>query len=55
MESAVSSGIDWGAAALFMFIGLALLWGFVFFLRQNRKDYESLQQTLASEEDEARE
>jgi hypothetical protein len=55
MESALLSSIDWGAAALVAVIGLGLVWGFVFFLRQNRKDYDSLQQTLASDKDEAEE
>ncbi len=53
MESALPSSIDWGAVALVAVIGLGLVAGFVFFLRENRKDYDSLQQTLASAQDEA--
>jgi hypothetical protein len=43
---------DWGAVALFVVVAGAMLWGIVFFLRQNRSDLDSLQETLRSERDE---
>ncbi len=44
--------IDWGAVALSIGVAAGLLWGLVFFLRQNRRDLESLNQTLRDESDE---
>ncbi|MEF8727432.1 MAG: hypothetical protein V5B34_18150 [Accumulibacter sp.] len=45
--------IDWGAVALGISVAAGLLWGLVFFLRQNRKDLESLNRTLRDESDES--
>ncbi|MCM8612293.1 hypothetical protein [Accumulibacter sp.] len=44
--------IDWGAVALGIGVAAGLLWGLVFFLRQNRRDLESLNRTLLEESDE---
>ena len=44
--------IDWGAVALGIGVAAGLLWGLVFFLRQNRQDLESLNRTLRDESDE---
>ncbi len=43
---------DWSAVAMFVVVAGAMLWGLVFFLRQNRSDLDSLQETLRSERDE---
>lgn len=43
------ASIDWGAVALVVLITGGLLWGIVFFLRQNRKDLDSLKETLQSD------
>ena len=44
---------DWGAIALVVILAVAFVWALVFFLRQNRKDLESLKETLNSEQDDA--
>ncbi|WP_291865331.1 hypothetical protein [Accumulibacter sp.] len=46
-ESAV--GINWGAIALLAVIAAGLVWGLRLFFRQNRKDLESLEETLENE------
>jgi len=43
--------IDWGTVALGICVVGGLLWGLVFFLRQNRKDLASLEQTLRTDAD----
>ncbi|WP_313952218.1 hypothetical protein [Accumulibacter sp.] len=49
MSSASLASIDWGTVALLALIAAGLVWGFVFFLRQNRKDLETLEETLESD------
>ncbi|EXI66509.1 MAG: hypothetical protein AW08_02623 [Candidatus Accumulibacter adjunctus] len=44
--------IDWGAVVLGIGVAAGLLWGLLFFLRQNRRDLESLNRTLRDESDE---
>ena len=46
MDSGLLASLDWGALALVAVVAAALAWGMVFFLRQNRKDLDDLQQTL---------
>ena len=46
-ESAV--GINWGAIALLAVIAAGLVWGLRLFFRRNRKDLESLEETLENE------
>ena len=50
METAAT---NWGAVALGICIAAALVWGLLFFLRQNRQDLESLEQTLRADSDES--
>lgn len=52
MDSGSLAKLDWGVVALTAIIATALIWGLIFFLRQNRKDLDSLQQTLDSQRDE---
>ncbi|MBE2259216.1 MAG: hypothetical protein H6942_15060 [Candidatus Accumulibacter sp.] len=52
MDSATSSNVDWGAVALLAMIAAAIVWAFVFFVRQNRKDLDSLEKTLKSDSEE---
>jgi hypothetical protein len=40
---------DWRAMALLTIIAVAIVWGFVFFLRHNRQDLDSLRETLKSD------
>jgi len=49
MDSGSLAGIDWGVVTLLALIAAGLVWGFVFFLRQNSKDLESLEETIESE------
>lgn len=53
MDSGLLASLDWGAFTLLAVIAAALVWGMVFFLRQNRKDLDDLQEALdlQSEED----
>ncbi|EXI84434.1 MAG: hypothetical protein AW12_02455 [Candidatus Accumulibacter sp. BA-94] len=48
-----SATIDWGAIALGICVIAGLFWGLVFFLRQNRQDLESLEQTLRADSDDS--
>jgi hypothetical protein len=50
METAAT---NWGAVALGICIAAGLVWGLLFFLRQNRQDLESLEQTLRADSDES--
>lgn len=51
----LTNNIDWGTVALLVIVATGLVGGFVFLLRQNRKDLDSLQETLDSaSEDEAK-
>ncbi|MCM8596961.1 hypothetical protein [Accumulibacter sp.] len=43
------ASLDWGAVALVAVLALALLGALVLFLRQNRKDLESLEETIEEE------
>jgi hypothetical protein len=52
MNSGSLATLDWGAVALVVVVAGAMLWVLVFFLRQNRSDLDSLQETLRSERDE---
>jgi len=49
MDSGSLASIDWGVVTLVALIAAGLVWGFVFFLRQNSKDLESLEETIESE------
>jgi hypothetical protein len=51
MDAGSLANLDWGAVALVAIIGGGLVWGLFFFLRQNREDLDSLQETLASDRD----
>ena len=51
MDAGSLANLDWGAVALVAVIGGGLVWGLFFFLRQNREDLDSLQETLASDRD----
>lgn len=51
MDPGSLSNLNWGAVALVAIIAAACVWGLVFFLRQNRKDLESLEKTLASDDE----
>ncbi|KFB67895.1 hypothetical protein [Candidatus Accumulibacter vicinus] len=53
MDSGLLASLDWGTFTLLAVIAAALVWGMVFFLRQNRKDLDDLQEALdlQSEED----
>lgn len=51
MDTGSLDKLDWGALTLVVLIAAGLIWAFVFFLRKNRDDYDSLQETLKSEED----
>ncbi len=53
MSLATLEDTDWGAIALVVILAVAFVWALVFFLRQNRKDLESLKETLNSEQDDA--
>lgn len=46
MDSGLLASVDWGTFALVAIIAAALVWGMVFFLRQNRKDFDDLQEDL---------
>ncbi len=52
MDSGSLANLDWGAVALTALIAAALVWGLIFFLRQNSKDLDSLQKTLDSQREE---
>ena len=52
MDSGSLASLDWGAVALVAVIAATLGWGMVFFLRQNRKDLDDLQEVLDSQGDE---
>ncbi|EXI67221.1 MAG: hypothetical protein AW07_04547 [Candidatus Accumulibacter sp. SK-11] len=52
MDTATAA-IDWGAVALGICVAAGLLWGLLFFLRQNRQDLASLEQTLRDDRDES--
>ena len=52
MDSGLLASLDWGALALVAVVAAALAWGMVFFLRQNRKDFDDLQQTLDRQSEE---
>lgn len=55
MNSASPTTTDWGAIALLVIIAIGVLVGLVLFFRQNRKDLESLEETLkADNEDDAK-
>ncbi|WP_374682918.1 hypothetical protein [Accumulibacter sp.] len=49
MEPESAVGINWGAIALLAVIAAGLVWGLRLFFRQNRKDLESLEETLENE------
>jgi hypothetical protein len=49
MDSGSLASIDWGVVTLVALIAAGLVWSFVFFLRQNSKDLESLEETIESE------
>lgn len=49
MDSGSLASIDWGVVTLVALIAAGLVWSFVFFLRQNAKDLESLEETIESE------
>lgn len=49
MDSGSLADIDWGVVALVTLIAAGLVWGLVFFLRQNSRDLESLEETIESE------
>ncbi|MEF8733091.1 MAG: hypothetical protein V5B40_14650 [Candidatus Accumulibacter meliphilus] len=49
MQPGSSGDLDWGAIALLALIVTGLVSGLRFFFRQNRKDLESLQETLQAE------
>ena len=49
MDSGTLASLDWGAVALMVLIGGAFVWALSFFLRQNRQDLDSLEETLKSE------
>lgn len=51
MDAGSLATVDWGALSLVVLIAAGLVWAFVFFLRKNRDDYDSLQETLKSEDD----
>jgi hypothetical protein len=51
MNSGLANGFDWSALALIALIAAAFIWGLIFFLKQNRKDLESLRKELKSDED----
>jgi len=46
-----TAAIDWGAIALGLCVAAGLVWALVFFLRQNRQDLDSLEQTLRADSD----
>ena len=52
MDSGSFASLDWGAVALVALIAATLGWGRVFFLRQNRRDLDDLQEVLDSQGDE---
>lgn len=49
MDSGSLAGLSWGAVALAAIVGGAMVWAFVFFLRRNREDLESLEEELQAE------
>lgn len=49
MDSGSLADMSWRALALVAVIAGGLVWAFVFFLRQNNKDLDSLQETLEHE------
>jgi hypothetical protein len=49
MQPGSSGDLNWGAIALLALIATGLVFGLRFFFRQNRKDLESLQETLQAE------
>ncbi|MEF8721519.1 MAG: hypothetical protein V5B30_02510 [Candidatus Accumulibacter delftensis] len=49
MQPGSSGDLDWGAIALLALIVTGLVSGLRFVFRQNRKDLESLQETLQAE------
>lgn len=49
MISVSLASIDWGAVALLALIAAGLVWGLIFFLRQNRKDLDTLKETIESD------
>ena len=52
MDSGSFADMSWRALALVAIIAGGLGWAFVFFLRQNNKDLESLEETLGQEQKE---
>ncbi len=55
MDTGSLADLNWGAVALATIIAAALVWALIFFLRQNSKDLDSLQETLAAQRDEDQE
>ncbi len=49
MDAELLANLDLRTVALVAIIGGGLLWSLLFFLRQNREDLDSLQETLASD------
>ncbi|SBT08843.1 conserved exported hypothetical protein [Candidatus Accumulibacter aalborgensis] len=49
MDSGSLADMSWRAFALVALIAGGLVWAFVFFLRRNNKDLESLEETLADD------
>ena len=52
MDAGSLGKLDWGAVALTACIAAALVWALIFFLRQNSKDLDDLQETLDAQREE---